>query len=173
MWYEWTFDTLQSNEVKFPAPTIKTWCALPKFVDESGRQNMELRTLADHYIKAYAFQIKEDNPRIAQFDEIIRICREKGITVVLNLLAENVERAEELLGDPLVYLMRKNRDFLKNRFEGEGVYVVDNLEKVSNKHFTDQNWTTEHYDQVGRQIIADQVADLLSRLKKGGDVTTE
>ncbi|MBR9861208.1 hypothetical protein GYB22_10780 [bacterium] len=163
MWYEWTYDTLKSQEVEFPAPTIKKWCELPKFVDENGEQDMEKRTLADHYIKAYAFQIdSNENPRMQELDEITRICKEKGYRLIFNFLAENTEYADSLVGEPLVWLMRQNRDILVQYLESRGAEVVDNLEAVPGKHYTDQNWTTEHYDEVGRQIIANRVADVLA-----------
>jgi hypothetical protein len=163
MWYEWTYDTLKSQEVEFPAPTIKKWCELPKFVDENGEQDMEKRTLADHYIKAYAFQIDSNkNPRMQELDEITRICKEKGYRLIFNFLAENTEYADSLVGEPLVWLMRQNRDILVQYLESRGAEVVDNLEAVPGKHYTDQNWTTEHYDEVGRQIIANRVADVLA-----------
>jgi hypothetical protein len=36
--------------------------------------------------------------------------------------------------------------------------VVDNLELVSGKEFTDQTWTTEHYGYKGRMVIAKNLA---------------
>ena len=164
MWYDWIHDTLRSDSVAFPAPTIRAWCDLPKFVDESGVQDMAKRTLADHYIKAYAFDLDPfTNPRIADLDEMIRVCRSKGYTVVLNFLAENTQMAEELLGEPLVFLMRKNRNTLKEYYSRSPVIFVDNLEAVPSEHYIDQDWTTEHYDEVGRQIIADNVSKAIEK----------
>ncbi|MFY0645060.1 MAG: hypothetical protein JXR19_11385 [Bacteroidia bacterium] len=161
MWHDWTYDTLISDVVEFPAPTIKTWCAQPKFVDSLGVENMEMRTLADHYIKAYAFKIGEDNPRLLQLDELAQHCHENGYRLVLNLLAENVEYADSLCGPALSWQMKANRNMLVNRYRGGDLIVVDNLEAVAGRHYTDQHWTTEHYDEVGRQIIADNVAKAL------------
>jgi hypothetical protein len=39
--------------------------------------------------------------------------------------------------------------------------VVDNLEAVDDEQFIDQNWTTEHYAEKGRRIIAANVAKAL------------
>lgn len=162
MWEEWTFDTLKSTEVEFPFPTIKSWCEQPKFVDSAGVEDMEKRTLADHYIKAYAFQIDTvSNIRIHQLDEIVELCRQKEVRLIFNLLAENTEYADSLVGENLVWIMKSNRDLLVQRYTSKGVTVVDNLEAVSGRHYTDQHWTTEHYDEVGRQIIADRVAAVL------------
>jgi hypothetical protein len=164
-WESWTYDTLVSTNpnITFPSPTIRSWCEQPKFLREDGTEDMEKRTLADHYVKAYAFQIDDQNPRIRDLDAIVETCRTKGLNLVFNLLAENVEYADSLVGDNLVWLMRTNRDFLMERYHNQGnVWVADNLEAVGGYHFTDQHWTTEHYDQIGRQAVADGVVKQLS-----------
>ncbi len=162
MWKEWTYDTLKSKDVSFEYPTIKSWCEQPKFIDEAGIENMGKRALADHYIKAYAFQIDtNNNPRIKQLDEVVKLCEAKGYKLVFNLLAENTEYADSLVGENLVWLMRQNRDLLVKRYSQMGVEVVDNLELISGINYTDQDWTTEHYNQIGRQQIADNVVKAL------------
>ena len=166
MWVSWAKDTLRSDEVEFPAPTIKAWCALGDLYDANGNIDPARSALADHYVKAYAFQITEDNPRVRQFDRIADYCKKKGYRLVFNLLAENVEYAEALCGPSLPWLMRTNRDFLVQRYTDMGVLVVDNLEAVAGVHYTEQDWTSEHYDQVGRQQIADRLAAALSTLKE-------
>lgn len=165
MWKQWTFDTLRGNDsVHFAHPTIRSWCAVEKFPLDGGGEDMSKRALADHYIKAYAFKIDESNPRIKNFDEIVRIASGKNIKLVFNLLAENTQYADSLVGSELVWLMRENRDFLVDRYESQGVIVVDNLELVDGYHYTDQDWTTEHYDQIGRQKIAANVASSMKKL---------
>jgi hypothetical protein len=159
MWKEWTYDTLKSSEVAFPYQTIKSWCAVEKFPLSEGGEDMKKRELADHYIKAYAFQIDpEKNPRIKDFDAIMKVAKKKNLKVVLNLMAENTAYADSLVGENLVWLMRSNRDLLVQRYTQMGAIVVDNLEVVPGWDYTDQNWTTEHYGQYGRQIIAANVA---------------
>ncbi|MFT4522449.1 MAG: hypothetical protein ACI8ZN_001399 [Bacteroidia bacterium] len=161
MWKDWTYDTLKSNDtsIRFEPNTIRRWCEVIKFPDSFGTEYMPKRALADHYIKAYAFQIDDENPRVKDFDRIVAIAQEKNIKLVFNLLAENVEYADSLVGKNLVWLMQQNRDFLVDRYSKRGVLVVDNLQAVGGYHYTDQVWTTEHYDAVGRKIIAQSVAD--------------
>jgi hypothetical protein len=165
MWSEWTFDTLKSENpaIKFEPNTIRRWCEVIKFPDSNGIENMAKRALADHNIKAFAFEITENNPRVKDFDAIVKVCKDNRQNIVLNILAENVEYADSLVGENLVWLMRKNRDFLVNRYASMGAMVVDNLESVGGYHYTDQDWTTEHYDQIGRQIIAKNLADSLRK----------
>ena len=96
------------------------------------------------------------------FDRIVELAKERGWNVIFNLMAENIDRANELVGNDLLYLMRQNRDYLINRYGNqENVTVVNNLADVRNGLFTDQNWTTEHYQEMGRRTIAENVAQAL------------
>lgn len=168
-WQQWTNDVLKSDNdsISFPNPTIRSWCEQVKFPNENGIEDMPKRALADHYIKAYAFQVDESNPRIKDLDAIAQHCKNEGIDLIYNLLAENVEYADSLVGENLVWLMRANRDYLVQRYNTSGTVVVDNLETVEGYHFTDQNWTTEHYDQIGRQQIARNAALALKEFYPG------
>jgi hypothetical protein len=121
--------------------------------------------LACHYIKAYAFNIDtSNNPRIADFDKIVKLCKEKNLHLVLNLMAENIQYADSLVGKDLVFLLKRNRDLLMKRYDKNGVIVVDNLESVRGLDYIDQNWTTEHYDQYGRMKIAQNLAGALEKI---------
>ena len=130
--------------------------------DFEGQRDQQLTELACHYIKSYAFQIRDDNPRIKDFDAIVDLCRERGWHLVFNLMAENVDKANELVGKDLLFLMKQNRDYLMQRYDTqEDVTVVNNLDLVRDVNFIDQDWTTEHYYGEGRHIIAHQVAQAL------------
>ena len=163
MWKQWMFDTLNVKGIQFPYPTIKTWCEVPKFVKPDGSEDMPKRTLADHYIKAYAFVLDENNPRVKDCDALVKWSKKTGKKLVFNLLAENTDYADSLVGPELVALMRYNRDYLVKRYQRDGVVVVDNLELVDGKDYIDQNWTTEHYIYRGRKAIADKVSFILER----------
>ena len=117
--------------------------------------------LACHYIKGYAFNLDENNPRIKDFDEISDWCEKQHIPLYLNLMAENVQYADSLVGKELVFLMRENRNYLVKRYNKNNCKVIDNLELVNGKNFIDQTWTTEHYDYLGRMLVARNLADTL------------
>ncbi len=135
------------------------------FVDVHGNYDQDLTILACHYIKAYAFQIKDDNPRIKDFDAIVDLCQKRGWNLIFNLLPENVDKANELVGKDLIFLMKMNRDYLVKRYGAlEHVTVVDNLNLVRDVNFIDQNWTTEHYYAEGRHIVARRIALALKEL---------
>jgi hypothetical protein len=130
--------------------------------DFDGKYNTEMTWMAGYYIKSYGFNITDDNPRVKDFDAIVELCRERGWNLVFNLLAEDVDKANELGGKDLMFLMKRNRDYLLRRYGSlDGVTVVNNLSLVRDVNFIDQEWTTEHYYEEGRRIIADHLAQTL------------
>lgn len=157
---------LCNDKIVFPYPfnysTSHEWDyaqAHEGVIDSEGNLNNTLTILACHYIKTYGFQIHENNPRVKDFDRIVELAHERGWNLVFNLMAENIDRANELVGKDILFLMRQNRDFLVDRYGNlENVTVVDNLGIVRNGLFLDKNWTTEHYAEKGRKTIANNVA---------------
>ena len=162
---EWRTTPLQFP-YDFKYKTVREWddaMANGGHLNPDGSWDMPKIVLACHYIKAYAVNVNENNPRIKDIDEMVKWCEEKKIPLYLNLMAENVEYADSLVGKELVFLMRQNRDYLVKRYQKNGCKVVDNLEAVEGKLFIDQNWTTEHYRQKGRMKIAKNLADTLKQ----------
>lgn len=158
----------ETKKLKFPYDfrykTVREWdnaMAQGSYLKPDGSWDNEKITLACHYVKTYAFNLDDDNPRVKDFDFIADWCRKNNINLYLNLLAENIEYADSLVGKELVFLMKQNRDYLVNRYNKNNCKVVDNLELVGGKEFTDQSWTTEHYGYKGRMIIAKNVAKAL------------
>ncbi|MBO7074382.1 MAG: hypothetical protein J6W12_05705 [Bacteroidales bacterium] len=161
----------KNDKLVFPYETsydnVSDWdytTAIKGIKNDDGSRDQQLTELACHFIKNYGFQIHDDNPRVKDFDNIVILAKERHWNLVFNLLAENVERAQTLVGDDLVFLMRQNRDYLVERYGNlENVTVVDNLEAVADQYFIDRNWTTEHYYEPGRRTVANNVADALSK----------
>jgi hypothetical protein len=146
----------------FPYQTVRAWddaMAIRGFKNPDGTRNQFLTELACHYIKAYAFQINTaTNPRIKDFDAIVSLSEKRKWNVIFNLLGENIEAADSLVGKELIWLMKQNRDLLIKRYRKKKVLVIDNLMAIPATEFVDTNWTTEHYAQSGRRIIAKNVA---------------
>lgn len=161
---QWVHDQLHFP-YDFPFKDVRQWdrwMSNNGFRDGSGEQDRALTELACHYIKAYGFQIDTlSNPRIRDFDEIVELARRRGWNLVFNLMAENSEKADQLVGDDLIFLMEQNRELLKDYYGVKGVVVVDNLSSVEDEQFIDQTWTTEHYAEKGRKTIARNVAGTL------------
>lgn len=163
MLHEW-----KVTKLRFPFPfkyeTVREWDGgmfHDGYLKENGERDDKKIELACHYIKGYAFNIDEKNPRTKDFDEIADWCEKHSIPLYLNLMAENVQYADSLVGKELVFLMRENRDYLVKRYNKNNCKVIDNLEAVNGKDFIDQTWTTEHYDYRGRMLIARNLADTL------------
>jgi hypothetical protein len=169
--HRWKNDPLNLSK-PFPYKNVVEWdhgMAAKGIRNSEGKVDEILTALACNYIKTYGFQIDEaTNQRISDFDKIVALAKERNWKLVFNLMSENVERAQELVGDDLVYLMKQNRDLLVNRYHKNGVLVVDNLEEVPDEEYIDRNWTTEHYAENGRRIIAKNVAvSMKSSMPKG------
>jgi hypothetical protein len=160
--HQWRYDTL-NFPFEYPYRTVRAWDdgfanGGYEIIDDTI-WSYEKVSLACHYIKTYAFQIDTlTNPRIKDFDEIVKVAKAKKLQLVFNLLAENVEYADSLVGKPLSYLMYQNKNLLMDRYNKDGVTVVDNFDIVAGYNFMDQNWTTEHYFAEGRKQIADRLS---------------
>ena len=126
--------------------------------------NTDSTTMPGTFVRNYAFLIDTlHNVRIRDFDRIVSLARERGWNLVFNLMAEDVEWADQVVGSDLTTMMRQNADLLVERYSRMGVTVVDNFDCLPDSLFRDRDWTTEHYLQAGRQIIADNVARALCR----------
>ena len=151
----------------FPYTNVKEWDVAmcnEGIKKEDGSYDTELTPLACHYIKSYAFQIDTlSNPRIKDFDRIVKLAKKRNWNLIFNLMAENIEMADSLVGKDLLFLMNQNRDLLVERYRRMGVVVVDNLGSVKDEEFIDRDWTTEHYAERGRKIIAHNVAQALKQ----------
>jgi hypothetical protein len=138
------------------------WMATKGAYDSLGNYSKERTRLSCHYIKGYAFQIDTlTNPRINDFNDIIKLANKQGWNLVFNLMAENVDKASELVGNELIQIMNDNSQLLIDYYTRKGVTVVNNLCDVRDEQFIDRNWTTEHYAQIGRMTIGSTLADSL------------
>jgi hypothetical protein len=163
-------DEWKQTQLEFPFSfkykTVREWddaMAQGGHLKPDGSWDMDKITLACHYIKGYAFNIHDDNARVKDFDFISNWCKKNDIRLYLNLMAENMQYADSLVGKELTYLMRSNRDYLVKRYSNDNCTVVDNLELVGGKEYIDQAWTTEHYAYRGRMIIAKHLAGALQK----------
>lgn len=159
----------RTKQLVFPYPfkykTVRQWdnaMANGGWLKPDGSWDFEKIKLGAHYIKGFAFNINENNPRIADFDEIAAWGLKNKVKVYFNLLAENVAQADSLVGKDLVFLMKNNRDYLVNRYTKMGATVIDNLESVGINDFLDKDWTTEHYNYKGRIAIAKKIVQQIN-----------
>jgi len=162
--YKWHLDHDPLNRAEdFPYATASLW---EENIVLNGRKNklktVRIRELASQHIKSYAFVINtQANPRIQDFDNIVELARKRNWNLVFHILPENVERTQELVGKELVQMMRENKNLLLNRYKKMGVKMVDNLELLPNEQYIDQDWTSEHYKETGRKLVAEKIAEVL------------
>ncbi len=157
---DWENDTLLFP-YKTPYKTIKNWDSIMgngTYLLKDGSWDMEKISLACHYVKSYAFNIQPNNPRLADFDEIVNWANDNHVKLYLNLIPENTQQATSLVNKDLLFLMRVNAAILENRYNRSNCVVLNNLELLSSDEFTDKTWTTEHYSYKGRMQIAKSVA---------------
>lgn len=161
MWRKDSFDL--PYDFKFKDVTRwDRWVAWAGIRDSSGQIDTAASILACHYVKAYGFQLDTiNNPRIRDFNDIIELAGRRNWNLVFNLLAENTEKAYQLVGQDLVYMINKNAQMLEAYYTKKGVSLVNNLNEVDDDQFVDRNWTTEHYAEKGRRTIATNVAEAL------------
>ena len=156
----WSKSKLNVPE-EFPYKTIRQWdnaMGNGTYLLPNGDWDIPKISLACHYIKTYGFSIDTlNNPRIKDFDEIVTVAKQKKLKLIFHLLAENVQYADSLVGKELFNIMQENKQLLIDRYSQKGVIVVNSFELVNGKDFIDQNWTTEHYNQNGRWILAKNV----------------
>lgn len=130
----------------------------------NGKQtSMDTIAMACHYVKEFACTFDDKNPRIKDLDKIVRLCHERGWQPVFNILAENVDQMDSLCGPELIWLLERNAQYIVDRYEPQGVIVVNNLREVRDPDFRDRDFPTEHYTQTGRLAIAKNVSEALKR----------
>lgn len=130
---------------------------------DGSRPSFDTIALACHHIKHFAVNLDDNNPRIKDLDNIVKLCQKRGWQPVFNILAENVDQIDSLCGPDLLFLLNQNVQYVIDRYEAMGVITVNNLTAARDASFIDRDFPTEHYDQTGRLAIAENVAATLKR----------
>jgi hypothetical protein len=115
-------------------------------------------TIDCHYIKNFEYQLNADNPRIKDLDKIVKLCKQRNWKLVFNILPDNVEQIQRLVGNDLVTLMNQNAQYIINRYAPLGVIVVNNQTVLSDAEFIERKFPSEHYIQSGRERVAKNIA---------------
>lgn len=129
-----------------------------------GKWDRDKISLSCHYIKNFAFNIDfETNPRIHDFDEIMKYAKLRGWKLYFHLLSDNIEEAEELVGDELAKIMEQNVGLLVENYHKpkENVVVINNLRTVPNSEFRDRTFPTEHYNNYGKRLCAKKISEVI------------
>lgn len=139
--------------------------AYASWLNEDGSWDIPKIELTTHYIKNFAFDIDTaSNPRIKEFDAIVKFAKQRGYKLVFQIMSENIQEGSYLLketGKGFEWLLRNNTEKLIKRYSSEDVLVVNNLETVPNEHFRDRIFPTEHYNNYGKYLCAKNLVDEL------------
>lgn len=117
--------------------------------------------LTCHYIKCFACGIDSHNPRIKDFDRIVQLCEKRNWKLILHILPDNLEQIEALVGPELSPIMKSNARFIVERYQKQGVTVINNQTLVHDNDFRDRDFPTEHYCQNGRRAVAESIVAVL------------
>jgi len=153
-----------SNKYK----TVKRWID-DLASDQRPELPVQVKNMADAYVKEFAFLLDDNNVRVQDLKEIVEICNKLSVKLIFHILPPNIHHAEGLFGNQLKQYLDYNYLFLKKRFANWGVTVVDNYnlpeanEKIS--RFTDQWYPTEHYDAAIRKAIAKSLVPVIEGQK--------
>lgn len=144
-----------------PFNTIADWDKAVAWGEWKGVSDLDTLPkiqLATQYIKNFAFLINEKtNPRIRDFDNIVKWGKENNCRIVLNILSENYEEASQLIGPSITYFLDTNTKLLINRYKKQGAIVLNNLKLIPDSCFVDRNWPTEHYNYDGKKMMANAI----------------
>lgn len=154
-------NALRKQKINYPGVQWKTASEWDKAVaDQMYARGVSDDTisLATHYVKCFACDVDEDNPRIRDLDRIAKLCRQRGWHAVFHILPDNEDQMAALVGPELVDILRRNGQFVEQRYKAMGVTVVNNQGTVRDADFRDRDFPTEHYRQNGRQTIATAIA---------------
>lgn len=163
---QWKHNPLNFDTI-IPYPNTKAWddaMANGSFKNTDGTWDMPRIELACCFVKNYAFVLDTlSNPRLKDFDKIALLSKQKGYKLMFNILPENLQRSDSLCGPALKHIMLYNSLFLSKRYERMGAWVCNNIDILAKERFIDYSWPTEHYDEMGRRKIANNISECIRK----------
>lgn len=158
-------NTWRDQEIMIPGKNKKTTIVQWQNVIDSNWKdsNLERRDLAKNYMNNFAAVINESHPRICDLNRIVEISKVNNWNLIFNILPENVERIDNLVGKDLNTIIDKNIVFITQYYTKQSVKVVNNLKLVSDEYFFDRAFPTEHYSEKGRLIVARELAETFNK----------
>ena len=133
-----------------------------KFVKTNRINDLNKNGFACNIVKAFAYNLDTiNNIRFKQFDNIVRIAKERGWNLIFNIIPDDIDKAEIMVGKEIPYILRHNADIFKEKYKN--VTIIDNLELL-NAYYFYEDYPTEHYTTLGKQIVANSVAEVISEI---------
>jgi len=155
----------QKDEIPLtPFNSLYDWKAAFKngdYINFDNSWTLLKKEKAMGHITNYAFQIDtQKNPRIADFDKIVNIVKQKNIKLIFHLLPENTTTTKQLIGEDLTNLINYNRNLLHQRYGSENVTIIDNMDLLNGTEFI-EDLPNSHFYYNGRKLMAKEIAKFI------------
>jgi len=136
-----------------------------KIIDFDANWTTQLKEKGAAHIANYAFEINtKTSLRIKDFDNIVTIAKNRNWKLVFHLLPENSSTSQQLVGKELTNLINHNRKLLKQRYNKNGVVVVDNIGLLNTEEFIETK-PNSHYQYNGRRLMAKAIKEKIANFK--------
>jgi hypothetical protein len=154
-------EALISYSQKFDVLPFKDSCkTIKRWVDSLNNRIDHSDDIGQEFVRNFGFQITKKNEMLKSYDEIVKLCRNKNIKLIFLVLPENIETMSLKSGKELENLCHRNIIFLKNHFRGTP--IIDLSFELNSSYFYEA-FPTEHYNQFGREFIADKVVKFVQK----------
>lgn len=155
----------KSNKLSFPwefeYEYVQQWDqALAKsgrYLKEDGKWDWDKIGQACNIVKAYGFHIDTtSHPRVADFDAIVELANKRSWQLYFVIMPEDYEKANNLVGKEIPWLMDQAAELLEKRYTSQGVKVLNLADLLGAEYFYEP-YPTEHYLSSGKKMIADSI----------------
>lgn len=162
----WSTDTLKSLRSDFPYKTVIDWdhaiAKSNKYKNYDGSINYKATAFACNIVKAFAFEINDNHPRVKDLDKIVELSKKRDWNLIFHILPEDIEKADKMIGPEIPFLLNQTKNFLIQRYSGENFDFINNLVLLDASHFYEK-YPTEHYNASGKIKIAKKLAESLKK----------
>jgi len=161
----WRNDTLNITKYNFKKTTFD-WDSISslssRYKDINYRNDYDKVGFMCNIIKAFAYNLDTiNNIRFKQFDKIVDLAMSRNWNLIFNILPEDIDKANIMVGNEIPYILRKNRDVFVDKYKKQKVTIVDNMELLNGKYFFEY-YPTEHYTTIGKRVLSNSVSKVIS-----------
>jgi hypothetical protein len=162
----------ENDKIDIPAMPhylcVKDWdrkMLLDGVKDEKGEYDHQQTALACHYIKQFGAPIDfRHHPLMKELDELIGHARKMDFELVINLVPQNVEDMQRLVGEDLITMLAHNRFVLSSKASENGIAFVDNSSLLGASDFLDRERVSTSISLKGKKQWVDFLATKIALL---------
>jgi len=163
----WKRDTISITEFNFIKTTFE-WDSISalsqKYKDINYVIDYDKVGFMCNIIKAFAYNLDTiNNVRFKQFDKIIKLANNRNWNLIFNILPEDIDKAEIMVGKEIPYILNRNKEIFIKKYRNKNVTIIDNMELLNGGYFY-ETYPTEHYIPKGKEIVANKVSEVISSI---------